>query len=221
MFVLFLAACKKENVSPHSVQNANPVRFDNPEVGQSSRYVRFKDSNANDDDNSFDFLKDTLMLEIVASDSNGFKVKESLTPGSQCLTELPVVCDTAAIFYYFKIENDTVLLYDPIEPAACCPMIFWQSFQLPLTVADHLFTVNQWKLEAPATVENCPESGRVENFTQFGMDYGTLKVASTLYCNRAWDGNDYTYVYSASKGIVRYYEIGSWFPQASGWYLLN
>ncbi len=219
--LIFFTACKKDEVRPNDTRNPNPIRFDNPAVGQTSRYVRFSDSNANDNDNSFNFIKDTLVLEIVASDANGFKVKESLTPGSNCLTQTENPCESNAIFYYFKIENDTVTLYDPLEPAACCPMMFWHSFKLPMTVANHLFMVDKWKLIAPATVVDCPESGRVENFTQFGKNYGTMNVTSTLSCNRAFDGHDYTYVYSASKGIVRFHEIGSWIPTGSGWYLLN
>jgi hypothetical protein len=110
---LFFIACKKDEVTPKGAQNPNPIRFDNPAIGQASRYVRFSDSNANDDDNNFNFIKDTLVLEIVASDSNGFKVKETLTPGSDCLSQTGNPCSPDAIFYYFKIENDSVTLYDP------------------------------------------------------------------------------------------------------------
>lgn len=218
---LIFTACQKNEAPLVCEHETNLIRFDQPEVGQVSRYVRFSDTNANDDDNNFNFIKDTLVLEIVSADSGGFKVKESLTPGSNCLTQAENPCHSDAVFYYFKIENDTVLLYDPLEPEVCCPMIFWQSFKLPLTTANHVFTVDKWKLEAPASITTCPETGRVENFKQFGTDYGTMKVASTLSCNRAFDGHDYTYVYSESKGIVRYYEIGSWVPKAEGWYLLK
>lgn len=221
LILLFFTACENEDVRPGSTQNPDPVRFDNPAVGQISRYLRFRDTNANDDDNSFHFIKDTLVLEIVAADNFGFKVKESLTPGSNCVTQAENPCDTAPNFYYFKIENDTVLLYDPVEPAACCPMIFWHSFKLPLNTSNHVFHQDKWEIKAPASLSTCPESGRVENFKQFNTTYGTMKVASTLFCNRAFDGNDYTYVYSASKGIVRFYEIGAWVPQANGWYLLD
>ena len=97
------------------VYNTNPIMFCGLEVGQKSAYVllegnQYFNNEAYDD---YQYLNDTLIVEIVAQDENGFLVEESITPDSDPLPDGVYYMSDSTYQYYLKPNLDSLLVYHP------------------------------------------------------------------------------------------------------------
>ena len=107
LFLLFSCRDRREYLLPDS---GTHIRFNDMQIGQTSRYVLFKGEAYFEANNfNFTYLPDTLVLAIIGADANGYLVEEKLTPGSASLHGANHIYNADSVYrYYLAIENDTV-----------------------------------------------------------------------------------------------------------------
>ncbi len=217
---LFIAGCcKDDDADPLT---GNPIQFDHPAVGQSSRYLVLTGENyfssSNDD---YAYANDTLILTIVSEDPNGFRVKEEM----HYLDSVHVVLDyekDSVYYYYLKVEDDS-LRVRPVGTGYVHSRIFSGSFWyhnagLPLQKTDAASVeILGWKTSFPYC--ECRKEGLAAQFDLFGVTYQNLNVIRDD-SPMMLDGPGNTYVYTAGYGIVRFTEANWWTQSGYGWDLL-
>lgn len=198
----------------------NPVNFENLEVGQQSVYLSLKttapvDGNYTD---NFEYQNDTLVIDIIDEDENGFLVKEYKTPLSESQGEAGNFHPDDPNYYYLKIVNDS-LHYSPTDPSTYFESELLGSGLriLPLsTFTNQEATIVGWT----TTLSIYPgmTTAFTPSFELFGYIYEDLNIfIDNRYLH--WDANGVTFVYSRTHGFIRtthvFYESG-----AAGWDLL-
>jgi len=218
LFLLFSCRDRREYLLPDS---GTHIRFNDMQIGQTSRYVLFKGEAYFEANNfNFTYLPDTLVLAIIGADANGYLVEEKLTPGSASLHGANHIYNADSVYrYYLAIENDTV------RQKAVPGQSFWipnhltdNPFVLPLAQfttpevnivgwkTDHAYTESYWTATDPA-------------YSLFGYFYADLNI---LTDNRdmVLDGPGSWYAYSAENGIVKTASYSWWTQEGIGWDLL-
>lgn len=220
-FLTFLSACKKEDPQHEPMPASNRIRFDRPAVGQVSKYIGL----AGEDYYSasydqYEYSDDTLHLEIIAKDNNGYKVAESLHYVGDVHAWLDSEKDST-YQYYIQVTNDTLRVI-PIGPAYLRSRIFGyhisQEGILLKKIESPKVEILGWK--TGFNYCECRQQGYTENYTLFGKTYDRLNVI-VENSPMAWDGSGETYVFSKSFGIVRFSTYGWWTQSGYGWDLLS
>lgn len=233
-FVLLMAAlfsvvaCNKktEEKDPGDQHNLPPafngpaLRFDNLAVGQGARFVGLNGELYGSSGVSvFDYTDDTLQLEIIAENANGFLVRESLYYTGEVNEWFSP--DKDSIYqYYLYISGDT-LRFQKANSSFFYSRLFGYTTGkqgLPLAnFSNQVIEIDGWKTKLGYC--ECRQSGYTENYTLFGATYPFLNV---LVENKpmSFDGNGETFVYSKTAGIVRASTYSWWTQTGIGWDLL-
>lgn len=193
------------------------IRFDLPAVGQVSKYIGL----AGEDYYSasydqYEYSDDTLRLEIIAKDNNGYKVAESLHYVGDVHTWLNAGKDSI-YQYYLRFTNDTLRLI-PIGSAYLRSRIFGSYMSregIPLKkIESPKVDILGWK--TGFNFCGCRQQGYTENYTLFGKTYDRLNVI-VENSPVQWDGSGETYVFSKPFGIVRFSTYSWWTMSGYGW----
>lgn len=219
---LFVAlfACKKERLPDVPAPASTRIRFDLPAVGQVSKFIGLSGEEYFSSNNAlFEYSDDTLRLEIVAKDANGYKVKESLHYNGAVQEYLDWDKDSV-YFYYLQISNDTLR-------AVPAGTLYIQSRLFGFQITEHgiplkkilspKVEIDGWKTSFNYC--ECYRTAYTENYTLFGKLYERLNVV-VENSPMALDGSGETYVYDKSSGIVRASTYGWWTQSGYGWDLL-
>ena len=223
-FALFalLSACKKESLVDVPEPASSRIRFDLPAVGQVSKYLNLAGEMYYSSDNSqFVYLDDTLQLEIVAKDANGYKVAETLHYVDGVYSWLEQDKDST-YYYYLRIVNDT--LYASVASPDISYLrsrifgYYTAQTGLPLKQIDApKVEILGWKTSFNYC--ECRQEGFAENYKLFGKVYDRLNVI-VENSSMAFDGNGETYVFDKPFGIVRFSTYSWWTQSGYGWDLI-
>jgi hypothetical protein len=215
---VLLHACKKD---PISFPAGGGIRFDSMAVGQSARYVcLFGENYVSVTSGDFVYTDDTLVMEIVAQDANGFKVAERLRYAGTVHAWMADEPDET-YYYYLSTENDSLQL-KPASAGLLRSRIFSYGMttkrKLPLTdITTNPVAIAGWKTAFPYC--ECRQEGYALDYSLFGQTYDRLNVV-VENSDMAVDGPGETYIYAPQYGIVRF-SIYSWWTQSGyGWDLL-
>ena len=152
--ILIFTNCNKCIVEPTNTH----IHFNNLAVGQKSLYVRFESRNVwSDSDTTFKQMADTLVLRVVAQDSNGFKIAEEIFPRN-----------IATFYYYFNIKNDS-LYVKPLPSAQGINSVVFNFGATTFTLKDNnlpKWTLNQWGKPKDLTIVEA--FGKNRRFSIFG-----------------------------------------------------
>ncbi len=212
---LFVPACTRDAVS-----SVDPIRFDQLAVGQRSRYIGLDGENYRQGNGSeFVHSADTLVLEIVGQDAQGFQVNEVIHYGAGSSNWNSHSRDST-YSYYLTVTNDTLHLVPNVTDYLRSRLFVYYSSSdgLPLAeFADPKVDIKGWKADFPFCA--CRETGFTKKYRLFGKKYPRLNV---LMDNTAMqtDGLGHTYVYSAKEGLVKCALYNAWTADGYGWDLL-
>ena len=224
---LAVSACESHPlVGP---QGKGRINFANLEVGQSSRYIRFKGEDYfASDDSSFVYFPDTLIVTVVAKDSIWFTIEEKISAGSLARSD-SAHADSARVSNYenvytnrISIANNTLYL-ERFLVSAQGTFLFWLTSEFspgPATLTLDRFTepeivLHGWKTDPCG----CNVQGIVSIYTQLGNEYQNLNGVVNNEPMQ-YDAGGITFVYSKENGIVHMYGASSWEPSSFGWDLL-
>lgn len=214
------SSCKKDCPEISIPAAGNGIRFDSMAVGQSAKYIGLLGENyrslSTDD---YAYTDDTLLLEIVAEDINGFKVAESLRYVDAVDDWMGFEKDST-YFYYLKVENDSLRM-QPIGSLFLRSRLFAYvagQMGLPLKkITTPQVSIAGWKTNLPYC--ECRQEGYTVDYELFGLTYDYLNVI-VENSSMAFDGNGETYVFSPNHGIVRSSTYSWWTQSGYGWDLL-
>ena len=203
-----------------TISNFNPIRFDSLAVGQRSRYLGLEGYGYSGGNGSeFSYSDDTLILEIVGQDLNGFKVAETLHY-VDTVSAWQATFRDSIYFYYLQIADDSLHLA-PFGTSYVRSRLFnyyQRSDGLYLTpLVGTQVDIHGWKSGFPYC--ECWRHGFTLDYSLFGKTYPYLNVLMQDYRMQV-DGNGQTYVYSAKAGIVKSSEYSWWTSNGYGWDLL-
>lgn len=215
--LLFWASCSKD--SENLLDTSNPIVFDNMAVGQQSRYVLLKGEDyKNRDNHQFEYQRDTMIIEIVSQDENGFLAEEYLSAGSASLNgEYHVAFPELTFSYYFNVQ-DTLLTIQAIKEREISRVFFLFDTALPLVKSEYLkVTMPSWKTSLP--YKESYIMAYLEPYLLFDKRYDYLNV---MIDNEGMKQNlpGYTHVYSAEFGLVRSSQYSPETSKGFGWDLL-
>lgn len=223
---LLLCSCKKEQVEPidENSANLNNIDLTNPEIGQQSRYVLFRGEDIKDDDNfNFEYLPDTLAVEIISEDENGYMVKEFLTPGSRSLNgENNVAYADSTWYYYIYIDEADSSLKVKQRGNYYRTRLFFlydeESRGLGLQqIASPETEIMGWKTSLPFTKNFV--TARTSDFTLFDTKYESLNI---VIDNRPMEEGlpGSTHIFSLEQGLIRSAEYSDYDGKGYGWDVL-
>ncbi len=202
--------------------NDNPIMYCGMEVGQKSTYVLLAGNNYfnNEAYDDFSYLEDTLVVEIIAEDDNGFLVEEYFTAGSAPLPNDIYYMADSVYQYYIKATPDTLYFFDPETQYGMTSLLFWHmDGQLSLANFTNLEAdIIGWKTTAGYC--ECDQTAYDPEYELFGTIYEDLNI-SIQNAVMAVDGPGTTYVYSNLYGMVRTSHYSWWTQTGYGWDLLG
>jgi hypothetical protein len=214
LFLLAFSSCYKGSddnptvISPYF----NPIRPGAMQVGQKSRYLMLEGKNyfelgAYDD---FEYLPDTLIVEITAQDGADFTFKEYFTKGSLSVSYPGyIMYDTNAVTYLARVENDT---FKTIQNGSQYSRLFhYNNLALPLAhISSNQTTIKGWKTTLSYTESYV--AAYTVNYNLFGKSWPFLNIIVNN-TSMAFDGPGMTYMYEADAGIARTSSY-SWWTQS-------
>lgn len=218
--ILLSPSCTRCPEMEDPVTSAGPIRFDQLSVGQRSRYIGLEAENYHSGDGSeFTYSDDTLVLEIVGQDAQGFKVAETLHYVDSVSNWHEYDRDSTYL-YYLTVIGDTLRLTPVGAPYFRSRLFVYyaSSDGLPLAnFGDMEVAIKGWKTDLPYC--ECRKTGFTKDYTLFGESYPLLNV---LLDNTSMqvDGPGHTYVYSAEDGVVKFSQYSWWTSTGYGWDLL-
>lgn len=218
--LLLWASCRDRR-EPLQPASGNFIRFNDMQIGQSSRYVLFEGEDYYDPDN-FDFVyrPDTLVLTVVGADANGFLIEEKMTPGSASRHGAGYIIDADSIYrYYFSVNDDTLFQKALPGPGAYLNhRLGYTTLELPLAqFTGPEIEIIGWK---PDFMDgNFYWSAIDRDYQLFGVFYPDVNVLSD---NRFMppDGPGVWCAYTATNGLIKIATYNSWTRQGQGWDLL-
>ena len=218
IFLLSLFSCKKDPVLIIETTNVN---FDKPKVGNFSHYVLLQGENIKDRENqNYEYINDTLRIEIMDIDDNRYLIEEKLTPGSASLNgENYVAFPAETISYYLSITDEMVSIQN-LHPRIKSRLFFMPEEIDGLqteTYSELEVKMESWKTSLP--FNTIFQLGYLEDFELLGKMYDHLNVVinnSPMKENRS----GYTHVYSMKDGLVRSSNYSSQTSKGFGWDLL-
>lgn len=231
MFCLsvMMTSCQKdsETGTQNTGQNPDPIEIGCLMVGQQSKFIRFSGNEYFSATNSnITYHADTLVMEVISEDSDGFILKESLTPHS-----VSVVNNTlwnADSVYYLRAYVDTDTLW--VEPQYGEYASSWffsevskrNSFYSQYTMSElplHQFQGQEvaffgWKTTHP--YGEIYKEAHINNGGLLGTIYPFLNVRIDDSA-MAFDGPGYTIIYEPKGRLVRSSVVSWWTQSGGGW----
>ncbi len=197
----------------------NPIDFSNLAVGQKSWYLGFEGGSSYDPDNAtFQYLQDTLTVEVLDASTEGFVFLEQIRPGS---TSLKLWQDS--IKYLVTIRQDSLKIDNTLDRIAVVSSILPISqFALPLKQVQENETQIDGVIATPSTqepVQGLYQTGFVLRHVQQGRQYDHLNIIIDR-TDIVVDGPAYTVLYNEEAGVVRSFATSPWTGQSQGWDLL-
>jgi hypothetical protein len=215
--LILLNACEKPSdiIIEENAGSGNLVQFTNLQVGQKSTYVKWTTCGYNKpSDTLFKPTKDTLLLEILSKDDNGFLVKETINQESYSCYASPTSYPQPFLFY-LKQVGDSLMVKNKLGPDSRLSRLF-SNRNLPLKpVTTNPKTLNKW-LIPELTADTY--WGFNDNIVRNNINFGKANVW--------WDGTSIVFdgpfrglIYNNEKGIIAHIGLGSMLPQGNIWYL--
>jgi hypothetical protein len=218
---LVLASCAKDPVDqPDNTSSNNQIKIAAPQVGQTTRFVRFKASSCLP--GPIAYVADTIELTIVSNDASGIVLRERYTPKSESIVNPSanpdggIYSDTDEIKLLASIQNGSLTVSGPADPGPR-PRIFPHfpvSFKLSANT-DVQRTETEWRIDGGPT-----EEGYLNNHIQRNVTYPSLNVRSDLGA-MAVDGPGFFHLYDPQAGFVRSAYIGGFCASGGGWDVLE
>jgi hypothetical protein len=218
--ILALACSSEEPVNDWAdplkgLPDKGPIRFDNPEIGQRSRYVSFTAIQDMVTKNvTFTYDPDTLVLGVTAKESGKWVIREFISKGSQNLAS-----SEEAVVSHLFIDSDSAYFSAPASDHFFSWIFPGLKRAIPLQpVAD----------PAPLNPDCLPFFGYdtkiwsqyTIDYTQHGQTFNHLNDYFD-YTEMAGDGLGLMYVYGLPYGIVRWTWVSAWEQnEANGWDLV-
>jgi hypothetical protein len=215
--LILLYACEKssEITIDENPISSNLIQLTNLQVGQKSTYVRWGTCSYNKpSDNLFEASTDTLLLEILSKDDNGFLVKESVNQETYSCIKAPISYPQPFLFYLKQVGDSLIVKNKPSTDSRLSRL--FSNRNLPLKpVSTNPKTLNKWLLpELTSDTYWGFDDNIVRNNTNFGK------------ANIWWDGTsivlDGPYrglIYNNQNGIIAHISLGSQLPHGIIWYL--
>ncbi len=219
-FSLFLLYnCNKEEVvvPPSEINCTNCLNFNELELGQQSKYLNFVGESRIEDNPSFDYTDDTLVVKVIGVNGGFFLIEEHFAenPDSSWNYEISLQADKVVFrFPEWPVDpnytlNSSMLLQQ-----------YSHLFELPMTIVDgKIGDMNGWEVVFDSSCNTAPCYGTIENYEQFGFSFPKLNVFHD-YGPMAFDGAGIFFFYHNDFGIVRSVSVGSWIPKGWGWDLI-
>ena len=201
--------------------NDNPIMYCGLAVGQKSAYVllegrQYFNNSVLDD---FNYLPDTLIVEVVSEDENGFLIQESLTENSAPLPATFYLTPDSSFQYYLKIDNNHLHFFDLDDDYGIKSTLFWQwKDSLDLATFSTEINIEGWK--TTLSYCECAQMGYDPNYELFGTTYENLNI-SIRNTAMQLDGPGTTFMYSNVHGMVRSSQYSWWGQAGYGWDLLG
>jgi hypothetical protein len=220
-FCLFITiACEKPLDEPQISDGYRPVvnnliQLDNLQVGQKSTYIRAAScQHFIVSDTTFKILKDTLMLEIISSNADGFLVKETVNQISP-ICGSGIVGFSTPFFFTLKKAGDSLIARTQFGSDSRLSQIYSNRTIPLLPTTTNPKTVNKWLLP---DLSSDTYSGYIESVTRENVNLGKANIW--------WDGSttilDGPYrglIYNNRAGIIAVIGLGSQLPRGTIWYL--
>jgi len=225
-FIAFVAvACSSDEptkitdnwIDPlEGLPDKGPIRFDNPEVGQRSRYVYFKAlQDMVTKDVTFTYDPDTLILGITAKEYDKWVIREFISKGSQNLTSP----ENREVINYLLIDSDSAHFSGPTNGDFFSWVFPGMKLAIPLQPVGDPAPLNpdciplfdyDTKIWTQYTID----------YTQHGQTFHHLNDYFD-YTEMAGDGLGLMYAYGPAYGIVRWTWVSAWEQnEANGWDLV-
>ena len=218
--LLLLGACQPEPV-PGNLAFQNIIRFDQPAVGQLSRYVRFLGEDISDMQNfRFRYLADTLEVRIIGLDSLGWIAEEQLTPFSESRLgspdKIPWADSTFRNHFTVNVDSFNIIIIGNQYSFKSHFFRLPRQFSLQ-PIAHNPTRINGWKILEPYC--ECFLTAYADAYEHFGYLLPRLNV---VIDNRAMavDGPGYLHVYHPDFGFVKVTSYSWWTHAGEGWDLL-
>jgi hypothetical protein len=206
-------SCEEKAVDPEIL--GSKINFSNLQVGQKSQYISRKTAKwTNTNDADFQWGTDTLTVEIVSQDQNGFRVKESVVPD---LTMGPLGNRT---FYYLKVVGDSLFVSKDATDVSNSRL--FRSVNTRFFIRDFAspnMTLAQWTTTTPPNLVD-DYTGFTTNFKYLNATFGRVNV-DVRRRPMQWDGEGKFFIYSPMEGILVSAINGSFNPAGTAWYRLN
>lgn len=226
LFGLLLNCNKDEPNSAKTFGTGDKINFENLQVGQKNEYVFFIGENhTNLNHSNYLYFTDTLVVEVMSNDENGYLVKEVLTPGSASRNNASNVAFPEAEFYYYLDAKsgegeDKLQLFS--KESRIKTRLFQMSSQttssLPLNDLEEMeVEIVSWSTTQPF-VDGVLEA-YVLNFENFDFVFPRLNV---YYDNRdiKFGAPGTINIYNKEYGLVRSLQYNSSTGKGYGWDLL-
>lgn len=213
-------SCKKDNTFKPST---NAISFESPAIGQVSRYRRYVGERPFFWIKCFEYFNDTLVIEIIGKDENGWILKDYYTPGSEVFTGTDSSYEAKYASkieeFYLKVNIDTITMFliDDNDPLTWENRLFTISSALPVGGVTK-FVQKCWKVETDSLA--CPLAGSVKSYKHLGNNFDNLMVAKAG-CMSGSDGPDFIYAYSMKLGLVHFEQLSMWDGMGYGWNLIR
>ncbi len=221
-FAVFNSCSKDEPIEIEKENLGNRIQFDDIKVGQQSKYIFFIGENYDQNNGAnYTYVTDTMVLEVYDEDSNGFLVREYLTPGSASLSSASnVAFPDVTMAYYLQNETSELTLASKEE------RLITRLFQITSEsngsynldpMSDMEIKINGWSTSQPLFAGVL--QGFTQNYRQLDLEFDELNV---LIDNRdvKLGGPGTTHVYSEKYGLVRATSYNASTGKGFGWDLL-
>jgi len=232
LFSILLASCTDpmsleddKIIKPHL--HTGNINFENLQVGQRSAFMFFLGFNyKNPNDAFYCYTLDTLFMEIVDKDQDGFLIREYYSPNSRVFSPNlsrfnPSSVGYMPVEYRINIDNETVIfsqshylhrnsyLFGELKDAS-----------LPLReFAGLRFSSTDWTLGSQ-NLTTADVYGFVTDFELMGVRYDRLNVRS-LYSKQGYSYSTRIHAYDPEIGVVRTMNVDGYSGTCFGWDLLT
>lgn len=215
-----IVSCKKD--PPIIDEGIQKINFNNPEVGQISKYLLLSGENIKHTANTrYEYIQDTMVAEIVEQEGDKYLIKEYLTLGSASLNGENHVSFPDSTIYYFLVKNPDMIRIENTDRRLVSRIFFLRSAQTEGLETEEFHDLKiempSWKPSIPFTTNYI--NAYLEAFELFGESYEHLNVTIE---NRPMQNRSsgYTHVYSMKTGLVRSSTYSSLTSQGFGWDLI-
>lgn len=208
----WFSACQKEEntLELKASECANCINFEALKVGQESRYLAFEGEKFWEEEPSFRYLNDTLIVRVTGQTGELFQVEEYRTSNASDLlhSTFEIKSDTLLVKFIPRNNYPDSWLFTGISP-----------LKLALkTISQPVIEINNWHV-APFGDES-PAFGALKNYKQLNKTYNKLNVYQN-YKPMTYDAPGAYILYNENAGIVRSVLINPWQAKGLGWDLLQ
>lgn len=220
-FTLCLSACKNSNDDLIEVSEGDFLS--QLSVGDEIRYIFFDAESYWDSTNfNFSYQMDTLVLRVDEINDDGVVISESLTEGSEMLTDSTFFWANESYKNTWEIENDTLIITPKDGTEYLGSILFFRYVgpsvsrivSLPMIDFEEETEVQGWKTTWPYTETNLDLFA--QDATILGHEYDRLNIA-IRNISMTIDGPGATYMYGRMPGVVRTSTYSWWTSEGVGW----